>query len=251
MLQRTADAKAASSDLPDSQPAESGGVRAGLTLTTRLAVAMIVLVAGAVFAVGWLSYRSLEQALIPRVLERIETHSRFMAADLESHVRSAPGDITTFANLAAVAGLVRARLNGGIDPVDQTTEAAWRQRLQGRLAAQMALKPAYSLRVIGIADNHREIVRVDRSGAGGSVHIAAMSAPLAAKTNGRLSCIEGSPPGRANRPGVEPGRERGRRGKMVRLSGNQHPGCKPREQATNVRSYLHVAIHLKQDIRRY
>src|SRR6185437_4374160 len=68
MLQRTADAKAASSDLPDSQPAESGGVRAGLTLTTRLAVAMIVLVAGAVFAVGWLSYRSLEQALIPRVL---------------------------------------------------------------------------------------------------------------------------------------------------------------------------------------
>src|SRR6185437_7399454 len=172
MLQRTADAKAASSDLPDSQPAGSGGVRAGLTLTTRLAVAMILLVAGAVFAVGWLSYRSLEQALIPRVLERIETHSRFMAADLESHVRSAPGDITTFANLEAVAGLVRARLNGGIDPVDQTTEAAWRQRLQGRLAAQMALKPAYSLRVIGIADNHREIVRVDRSGAGGSVHIA-------------------------------------------------------------------------------
>jgi len=164
MLQRTADAKAASSDLPDSQPAESGGVRAGLTLTTRLAVAMIVLVAGAVFAVGWLSYRSLGQALIPRVLERIETHSRFMAADLESHVRSAPGDITTFANLAAVAGLVRARLNGGIDPVDQTTEAAWRQRLQGRLAAQMALKPARSLRFIGIEDGHREIVRVDRPG---------------------------------------------------------------------------------------
>src|SRR4051812_18697608 len=55
------------------------------------------------------------------------------------------------------------------------------------------------------------------------VHTAAISAPLAAKTMGRLSCIEGSPPGRANRPGVEPGRERGRWGKMVRLSGNQHP----------------------------
>ncbi len=44
-----------------------------MTLTTRLAIAMIALVAVAVSAVGWLSYRSLEQALLPRVLDRIET----------------------------------------------------------------------------------------------------------------------------------------------------------------------------------
>jgi PAS domain S-box-containing protein len=158
--------------LPESRVGQVGYVKAGLTLTSRLTLAMILLVAGAVFAVGLLSYRSLEQALIPRVLERIETHSRFVAADIESHLRSAPGDVTTFANLEPVAGLVRARLNGGIDPADRTTEATWRQRLEGRLTAQMALKPAYSLRLIGIADNHKEIVRVDRSGPNGSVHIA-------------------------------------------------------------------------------
>ena len=56
-----------------------------MTLTTRLAIAMIVLVAIAVSAVGWLSYRNLEQALLPRVLDRIETHSRLVATDLESH----------------------------------------------------------------------------------------------------------------------------------------------------------------------
>ena len=50
--------------------------KAKMTLTTRLAIAMILLVAIAVSAVGWLSYRSLEQALLPRVLDRIETHSR-------------------------------------------------------------------------------------------------------------------------------------------------------------------------------
>jgi PAS domain S-box-containing protein len=142
-----------------------------MTLTTRLAIAMIALVAIAVSAVGWLSYRNLEQALLPRVLDRIETHSRFIAAELDSHVRSGPGDITTFQGLAAVAGLMRARLNGGIDPVDLTTEAVWRERLAGRLAAQMALKPAYSLRFIGVADGHREIVRVDRSGPNGAVRI--------------------------------------------------------------------------------
>jgi PAS domain S-box-containing protein len=66
---------------------------------------------------------------------------------------------------------MRARLYGGIDPVDQTTEAVWRERLAGRLAAQMALKPAYSLRFIGVEDGHKEIVRVDRSGPNGAVRI--------------------------------------------------------------------------------
>ena len=142
-----------------------------MTLATRLAIAMILLVTIAVTAVGWLSYRSLEQALLPRVLDRIETHSRFVATELESHVRSEPGDITTFRGLAAVDGMMRARLNGGIDPVDQTTEAVWRERLAARLAAQMPLKPAYSLRLIGVEDGHREIVRVDRSGPNGTVRI--------------------------------------------------------------------------------
>lgn len=94
-----------------------------MTLATRLAVAMILLVALAVSAVGWLSYRNLEQALLPRVLDRIETHSQFVATELDSHVRSGPGDIATFHDLAAVGGLIRARLNDGIDPTDQTRKS--------------------------------------------------------------------------------------------------------------------------------
>lgn len=140
-----------------------------MTLTTRLAIAMIALVAIAVSAVGWLSYRSLEQAVLPRVLDRIETHSRLAASELESQVRTGRGDIATFHGLAAVTGLMRARLNGGIDPTDGTAEALWRERLAGRLVAQMPLRPAYSLRFIGVADGHREIVRVDRSGPDGAV----------------------------------------------------------------------------------
>ena len=56
-----------------------------MTLATKLAVAMIALVALAVTAVGWLSYRSLELMIPPRVLDRIETHSRLVVADLQSH----------------------------------------------------------------------------------------------------------------------------------------------------------------------
>ncbi|MEY9180922.1 type VI protein secretion system component VasF [Bradyrhizobium sp. USDA 313] len=45
-------------------------MRLATTLATRLAIAMILLVAVTVAAVGWLGYRNTTQAVIPRVLER-------------------------------------------------------------------------------------------------------------------------------------------------------------------------------------
>ena len=67
-----------------------------MTLATRLAIAMTFLVAIAVIAVGWLNYRSLEQALLPRVLDRIETHSRLIATELESHAAGARRDVAGY-----------------------------------------------------------------------------------------------------------------------------------------------------------
>jgi len=145
-----------------------------MTLATRLAIAMISLVTIAVTAVGWLSYRSLEQALLPRVLDRIETHSRLVAADLESYVAGAPGDIAGFRSSAAVNGLIRAHLAGGIDPVDGVSEKTWRDRISARLLAELEAKPAYAaLRMTGIDDGGREIVHADRLGPNGAVRIVA------------------------------------------------------------------------------
>jgi PAS domain S-box-containing protein len=141
-----------------------------MTLTTRLAVAMILLVAVTVSAVGWLSYHSLQQALLPRVLDRIEAHSQLIASDLQSYVRGARADVATFRSHAAAHGLVLAHFNGGVDPVDHVSEAAWRERLTTRLIADLGAKPAYAqFRVIGIDDGQREIIRVDRSGPNGAV----------------------------------------------------------------------------------
>ena len=147
-----------------------------MTLTTRLAIAMILLVAIAVSAVGWLSYRKLERGLLPRVLDRLETHSRLVATDLESTARTAPGDIIILRDLAAVAGLMRARLNGGVDPVSATTEAVWRERLANRLSAQLTIKPAYArIRFVGVEDGGREIAGVHRAGPDGAVRAVADS----------------------------------------------------------------------------
>src|SRR5581483_6210065 len=95
-LHRAADTRQGASLLAGSDEAKDTRTARGLTLTTRLAVAMILLVAIAVLAVGWLSYRSLERAVLPRVLDRIETHATLLAADLQSYVRGARGDVASF-----------------------------------------------------------------------------------------------------------------------------------------------------------
>jgi PAS domain S-box-containing protein len=141
-----------------------------MTLTTKLAVAMIALVAISVSAVGWLNYRSVEQVVIPRVLDRIESQARLVAGDLESYVAGARGDVASLRSGVAVNALMRARQTGG--SADGISETAWRERLATRLSDELAAKPAYAgIRVIGLDDGGREIVRVDRSGANGAIRI--------------------------------------------------------------------------------
>ena len=143
-----------------------------MTLTTKLAVAMIALVAITVSAIGFLNYRSLEQSLLPRVLDRIESQSRLVAADLEAYVAGARGDVASLRAGVALSGLMRAREAGGTDPVDGISEKAWRERIATRLVAELEAKPTYAeIRVIGVDDSQREIVRVDRRGPNGAIQI--------------------------------------------------------------------------------
>ncbi|TPQ28427.1 hybrid sensor histidine kinase/response regulator [Bradyrhizobium guangdongense] len=141
-----------------------------MKLATRLAITMILLVTVAVSAVGWFSARALEEALLPRVLDRIESHARQLASELESYANGARADIATFRTRAAARGMINAHFNNGIDPVDQLSESTWRERLLTRLVADVGANPAYAkFRVIG-ADG-TEYLRVDREGPNGAVRV--------------------------------------------------------------------------------
>ena len=143
-----------------------------MKLSSRLTLVMVGLVVATAIAVGWLTYRNLETAILPRALERVESRVRLLAAELAIYVRSARADIVGFRSAVALNGIVRAHVAGGIDPLDGTSEAAWRLRMAERYAIELASKPAYSLfRIIGADDGGREIVRVDRSGKDGAIRI--------------------------------------------------------------------------------
>ncbi len=152
------------------------GLLRGMTLATKLAIAMILLVAVAVTAVGWLNYRNLEQALLPRVLDRTEAHARVMANELEAHAAAARRDVSSYRFIPGLVGLIRARLAGGADPADGVPIHVWRERIGMHFSAELGSKTAYTMiRLIGIDDDEREIVCVDRSGPDGAVRVASDS----------------------------------------------------------------------------
>ena len=142
-----------------------------MKLSTRMALAMVALVLLTALSVGLLSYRNIRSAILPRAAERIEVHVRVLAATLAAAVRGAREDAAGFREAAAIAGIVRAHLAGGTDPEDGLTEAAWRERLARRFAAELAAKPTYNIfRLIDFADG-RELVRVDRLGENGAIRV--------------------------------------------------------------------------------
>ncbi|MGJ4890817.1 PAS domain S-box protein [Bradyrhizobium sp. HKCCYLRH3099] len=147
-------------------------LRSRMTLTTRLAVAMILLVAVAVFAVGWLGYRSLERALLPRALDRIESHARLMATEIENYVSGARNDINGYRASPNLATLIRTLKSGVPDPREGLTAQSWRERVAARYFAELQAKSTYAMiRLVGIENDYRELIRVDRLGPGGTVRI--------------------------------------------------------------------------------
>ncbi len=144
-----------------------------MSLTTRLTLAMVLLALSTAGVVGMLIYRNLERAILPAELSRLQTHAQRQGARLDEVVALARDDVIAFATgAAALEGIVRARLNGGRDPQDGTTEQIWRARMARRFVADLQAKPGYTqFRIIGVAEGGREIVRVDRSGPHGAVRI--------------------------------------------------------------------------------
>ncbi len=134
-----------------------------MTLTARLTLVMVALVLATSAAVGILTYRNLEAVVLPVELARLQSHVEQLAVKLDESVFAARNDAAAFASAATLEGLIRATENGGIDPEGGIDRDTWRDRLARRFAAELAAKPSYlKFRLIGIADEGRELVRVDR-----------------------------------------------------------------------------------------
>ena len=134
-----------------------------------MTVAMVALVLLATTAVGVLTYRNISAFVLPRAFDRLEAHADLLGSELAASVRGARADVIGFRSSGAVIDIMTAHLNRGTDPAAAAAEAEWRRRLGKRFEAELLAKPNYyQLRYIALDDGGRELVRVDRSGPGGS-----------------------------------------------------------------------------------
>jgi PAS domain S-box-containing protein len=141
-----------------------------MKLSTRLIVAMIALVLFTVSATGLLIFPNVVATALPRALERLDAHVRVLATEFEAIVRSARADVLGFRADVAVDELARVGLVPAAHSLEDTNAAEWRRRLASRFSAELAAKPWYDqLRLVGIADGGKEIVRVNHSGPGGAI----------------------------------------------------------------------------------
>jgi PAS domain S-box-containing protein len=135
-----------------------------MKFSTRITIAMVALVLFTAAAIAVLVFRDLESVLVPRALERMQTHATLRATELEAYVRGATHDVLGFRSAAAIDGIIQASINGGTHPLDGTSLNTWRERLAKRFVGELQAKSSYlQFRIIGVADGGREIVRVERT----------------------------------------------------------------------------------------
>jgi PAS domain S-box-containing protein len=142
-----------------------------MTLSARTGLAMVMLVVMTATLVCISTYRSVEAVIVPRSQERIESHLRLLARDVDVHLHGPRADLLALREAVTLRNIMRARLDGTSGLIDGRTESAWRRLLGERFALQLRTRPEYrQLAFVGAADGAREIVRADR-GPDGTIRI--------------------------------------------------------------------------------
>ena len=140
-----------------------------MTLSGRLALAMVFLVVVTTSALSLLTYHFVTESLIPRALERLETKAALGATELEGALTTARQDLLAIQNAVVVPQRVATR---SIAPIVPELDEQLRAGIAERFVAALRGKPAWHrLRIIGATDGGRELLRVDREGPNGTERI--------------------------------------------------------------------------------
>jgi PAS domain S-box-containing protein len=145
-----------------------------MRLSARLTLATVALTLLTAAAVGWLTYRGLSAAILPTALERLEADAERIGSRLDAGLQGARLDVLAARGIPPVAQAVASLRQRDPAAPNGPGSAAWRVDLATWFVAELEAKPTYlQFRLIGIEDGGRELVRVERSGIGGSIRVAA------------------------------------------------------------------------------
>ncbi|WP_370282827.1 ATP-binding protein [Pseudooceanicola sp.] len=130
-----------------------------------LAVAAALITGAVTSAAAYFLVRGSEFAAAD---QRLGAAARLHSAKLRATLDLIRADAASIAAMPAVPGIIRSSTSAdGTDAQERSDFALWQRRLETIFAAILSTRPAYTqLRYIGIADNWKELVRVNQGAEG-------------------------------------------------------------------------------------
>ena len=133
-----------------------------MSLSTRITLGALLLIVLTSAILLFLLVRDEREASMSESELLLTQH---LASNEERLVRAIDNlrqDVLFLAQTPPIQGIIRAQRNGGVDPRDNDSVEIWYQRLQAIFTAVAETSSDYfQIRLIGVADNGRELVRVD------------------------------------------------------------------------------------------
>lgn len=141
-------------------------MRMNLSITSKLSLLIIGTVLITALAVNEVYLRGSNQILIDRAISDLETEAKYFEYPLSGKIEQLRDDVQLLANLQATQGIVQAIVNSGRRDADaETVRSGLEDRLTTTFSEMLRTRQNYlQIRLIGIADEGKELLRVGRSG---------------------------------------------------------------------------------------
>lgn len=141
-----------------------------MKLFGRFTIAISTVVVITVIAMGIIITRRLTRIEIPKELRTLHILAEQTAYRLDNYAESGREAVLTITGAAAVNGIIRADEAGGVDPESGESAKIWQDRLANIFLALLRSNPDYlQIRLIGVHNDGKEIVRAERTAIHGEV----------------------------------------------------------------------------------
>ncbi|MDX8409188.1 MAG: response regulator [Mariprofundales bacterium] len=136
-----------------------------LTLPVKIALLSLIVTVVGVMGVAFMAYDNSKAVLLQDALESLSQKLGRETAMLAQTLGTIHQNIESLAASPSIAGIGRALNNDGFDDQENRTLTMWKQQLTTKLGIIMRQRDSYyQMRLIGLAHEGREMIRVARVG---------------------------------------------------------------------------------------
>lgn len=179
-----------------------------MSLASKIAALAASLVIAATLTLFFLVQDAVERTVVSREQETLGRATTLAARELTGEIERGIADVRVAAQTPSVAGLVQSLVAGDDRFPSQAAMVQWETSIERYFRALMAANPSYlQVRLIGLADGGREIVRLNRTPQGIARVPEAELQPKGDRPYFRQTLA--GPPGSVHVTPIEPNQERG------------------------------------------